>query len=238
MPDVESQPSPTLRSLLGSLTVVQAWAIGGAIVSIVVSCFLVGVFAESVKNAAEVDRLSNRNTDLQRSVNDLTSTLKSVLNERRMIEGKAEFLNRYVSYLVGHDDISKQLLVNVVCTLWKDSETRRIRIDGQRLISPADINGEMSPDVRDLLIRYGVSPDLLSRIRQNNVQRFAQAQPFARVNRPFQIQRQVALAEVEKQTSNIRVVKIITFYDGSAYQMPQEIAVAVHTKSECSLVHP
>jgi hypothetical protein len=151
-----------------------------------------------------------------------------------MLDGKAEFLNRYVSYLVGHDDISKKLLVDFVCVLWKDSETRRVRIEGLPLVSTADLNGQLSPDVKALLIRYGVSASLLENLGQNEVHPFAQAQRFAQA----QHQRQAALATVEKQASNIHVVKTITFYDGTTYQMPQEIAVAVHTKRECSIVSP
>ena len=43
-----------------------------------------------------------------------------------------------------------------------------------------------------------------------------------------------ALTTMQKQTQGIQIIKVITFFDGSQYQMPQDIAVAVHMKPECS----
>lgn len=43
-----------------------------------------------------------------------------------------------------------------------------------------------------------------------------------------------AVGVVTKSASNVRVIKIVTFADGNAFEMPQEIAVSVHLRSDCA----
>jgi hypothetical protein len=46
--------------------------------------------------------------------------------------------------------------------------------------------------------------------------------------------RRDAASAGENYASGTKVIKVITFADGSQYQMPDEIALAVHTKPECA----
>ena len=175
--------TPTLRELLLSMTTGQAWALGGAIVALVAGSFYLGNLVGSFVPAAKNAQLSSVNEGLQERINTLQDNLKTASEQYRQLDAKTEFLNRYVSYLTEpRDSTSKQLFIDVVCSMWRESERQRIH--------------------------FGLSL-------------------------PFLVNRS-SVATVTKT----QLVKTVTFYDNTTYQMPQEISVAVHSDRECSILAP
>ena len=185
MPD---DTTPTIRELLLSITVGQAWALGSSIVALLVGSFILGNFIGSFVSAAKNAKLSDANEGLQVTINTLKDSLNTASERYQQLDAKTEFLNRYVSYLVApNDSTSKQLFVDVVCSMWRDSERRRIR--------------------------FALGP-----------------QP------PFVVDRSPVAVVGKAPGRDYKLVKTVTFYDNTTYQMPQEISVAVHSDRECSIL--
>jgi hypothetical protein len=112
-----------------SLSVKQLWALAGLIVTVLGGAFGFGAFVQKTANESsalgkdcEISDLNTRNVDLQRTVDTLTKGLEQSSSEIDTLTLKSEFLNRLAGYLQGKDDISKKLLVDVVCSMWKQSE--------------------------------------------------------------------------------------------------------------------
>jgi hypothetical protein len=258
-----------LRELFHSLSTGQAWSIGAACVAVICGSFLLGgvlqsgrddtainakdqqitsLKSESATNKLASDQqiasLNTRVRDQDRAITEVTKNLTGALNEKDIYAQKAEFLNRYLSYVQGHDSVAKTLLVNVVCLMWKESEKKRVSIlRGPPNITAEQIRSGLDSETEALLFSNNIPRDLIDRIR--TPERFVQSSSStSRVNVLRQAQvfpgqdaqevRQIAGATVEKYVSTIRIIKIITFPDGSQYQMPDEIALAVHTKPECA----
>jgi hypothetical protein len=175
-------------------------------------------------------------TDLQRGLEGLGQALKSSEITRQSLEGEVEFLNRYLSYATSPNDASKATFINLVCALWKESEKRRVHIDRSPLDIPQiQIQNGLSPELRALLERYGISRETLDRASQPSVV----VQPVGVA--PFTINRtapnfpaQEAVATIQKQARNIGLIKVVTFADGLRFEVPPEIALTVHTRADCS----
>jgi len=197
--------TPRLRDLLILLRVGQIWTIGAALAALVVGAFLFGGVVEGFSDQVRVIKLSDINSKLRRendalqsSLTSAQSSLASAQHQAAMVNGKAEFLNRYVQYLANHDALSKKLFVEVVCSLWKESEERVLH-PGAPSFSTTIVTGP----------------------------------PFAIVN-PSSVANRRPFATVAKPASH-REVKTVTFFDGTTYDMPQEIAIAVHADNSCSV---
>lgn len=264
VPPTNTEPKITLLDLLRSLTVPQAWAIGVAVLGLVMGSFAFGVLIESgrgriVANSKDAEiaaltstlsttrlekdqtiaNLHTKNGELNRVVEALKGTLSSTLTGKELFEGKAEFLNRYVAYVQTKNDVSKKLLVDVVCSMWKETQKRRIQVQRSPIVIPVDnILRGLDSDTEQLLLRNGVAQEVLSRIQRPDTRSTAVG-PFSSISKSADVQRNTtvqrdAIAALQKSTQSISIIKVITFFDGSQYQMPQEIAVAVHMKSECA----
>jgi hypothetical protein len=250
----------TLGQVWRSLTVAQAWVLSASVVAVLSGTFGLGVFFQSLlHNAtisgkereisrlnAELDsvRLANQGAtaelrqqvaDARRTSEALEKGLAAAIGDRDAFEGKAEFLHRYIEYIQTHHEISKKLLVDVVCKMWRDTQRRRISIERQPLeVSAGSLASGLDAETMDLLMKNGVSSELIERVqRPENFVNRAVVQPFDRTENPEEV-RERALSSIVKQASGISVVKFVTFFDGMRYQMPDEIAAAVHTHPECS----
>jgi hypothetical protein len=247
-------PAPTVRDIGRALTVGQLWAIAVAFVALIGGVFAFGVFVQSVRGSGdafakderihqlttELSGKERQNGDLQRAVDGLTNQFKMVLDARDALDTKAEFLNRLVSYLQAGDDTSKKLLVDVVCSMWKESQKRRIRLVREPVnVSLESMRRGLPPDVEELMVaRGGASREMLQRIRRNDFPTEAARVGPVTVQRPLAVNpsnnRDQAAATIQKHAQGIEVLKIVSFPDSTNYQMPQEIAAAVHMKNECA----
>lgn len=230
----------TLPRVLRELTVTQIWLIGGAIVGLLSGMFSLGVFAESIRNSTiiadkslEISTLKGQLTDKDRTIrqsqekyDDLDRNFKAlgeritkIAESRAAFDMKVEFLNRMVAYLTLHDQTSTNLLRDYVCVMWRDSTKRSLGVERGRL--NLDLSRGLSSSERDLLLRLGVSPtDLESVEDRRGLDRGAE------VTRP-------ARQKLEKYADGAQLAKRVIFPDGSKYDIPQDIAAAVHNRTEC-----
>ena len=268
-PKIKDASTISFSQLVASLTTVQLVAIIAAIVAILGGAFSFGMLIQGSRDDSTLNgkdrEIANGNTslaaanlasaqtvgDLRRVVETLKATADQALTERDLLEGKAEFLNRYLSYLEDPNPtgISRKLFSDLVCALWKDSQKRRVRIERKPVeVSQFDIRRGLDPDTERLLLTNGVPADLIERVKHPeafanqsspSVQRdtglLARVNPTAtpRVNPTVNPQSVAdnAMATVSKVSSGITVIKTVTFFDGTAYQVPQLIAVEVSLRA-------
>jgi hypothetical protein len=235
--------APAVRQLLGSLTPSQLWGLGIAVVAVISGAFALGVFVENTRGESvllersrEIAGLEDQVSDHQSALEVARDRLEEAATERAMLESKAEFLNRYVSYANSNDEVSKKLFADYVCTMWRDTQERRLQLDrGQVQISIEDLKGGVSPQVEQLLEQHGIESGTIRRLRDLEVQRTTPgAQPL--VDRGTGTSRE--LSDLEKQVTGelqgIRITKTVTFFDGTRYDVPQPVAVEVHLRPECA----
>ena len=257
----EEQPGNlTIRQLIGALTLQQAWTLGGCIVVIIVGCVALGGWMASARNEdkiaeknhtiqdlknAEAQKLQDmRNAEAQNKraeaenaakLDGATRALKAMEIESRAIAGKAEFLERYLAYKIDGSGRSKALFANHVCALWKQWQEYSIHIDSAPL------------NLSDLSLRAGVTPEVRRFLRENGVPDYLLDQasggapvgvvrPFPQTTKSVDVNRnsQNAIANVQKIASQASLKKIVRFRDGSTYQVPDEVALVVHSNQSCA----
>lgn len=229
------QPTFTMGGLWKALSISQVWSIGSALAGLVAGAVVVGGYVQSVRGERELSNLAATNNSLASTNSSLTAKIAEL--ERALtasgalsrnsdakiqeLRGEIEFLNRFVSYEVVRNDTSKMLFVNTVCVLWRDAESRRLRVVSAPIeLSSAEIQRGLSPQMKELLVHYGVSAAELDRAAGSPT-----GEGLADVQR--------AVANVQKQTSGIDIKKTVTFADGLSFEIPAEIALIVHSKPDC-----
>jgi outer membrane murein-binding lipoprotein Lpp len=216
--------TPSLLELLRSLTVAQTWSAAVTVVSVLTGAFLLGGLVQSVRDDSKITEISAENRTLKSGIETLSSALKTAQDAQELLKGKAEFQNRYLTYLIAPSSaVSDKLFVDFVCGLWKQSQKHRIQTERRRLeFTIADLQQGLSPDMRELLLKHGVSPQILDRIQAGLIGQ----QQIPSLERD--------LNNINKTLNGIVVVKTVTFFDGTKYTVPDEIALAVHMKAECA----
>jgi hypothetical protein len=257
-----SDTSPRIADLSRSITVGQGVTIAGVIIVVVTGIFGLGAWLQSSRSDVEllqknteiseknktinekdktISDLTTKYDDQKRAVDALTGNLQQAFARVDALETKDELLTRLAGYLQYKDEVNRKLLENVVCSMWKQSEQKRIRLDKQPVrLSYEDLRRGLPPDVEKLLVSQGVSSELLTRLRTNNFlprEEIAGVGPLT-VRRPVQVNPyndpDTAAATVSKSASNVTVIKVITFADGASFEMPQEIAASVHMRADCA----
>jgi len=240
--------------LLRSLTVGQAWGIAVAIVALIGGSAGIGALVQSVhdeEKVAQKDRTISELTDQKNStvaelkdrerqaldrerqatanVEGVTSVLANMQARERALKGKAEFLERFLTYRLQPSDLSKKLFVDHVCALWRQSQELSIHVEFGRLdVTPFDLRRGLTPEVRKFLEANGVSGSLLDQAAGPEPARvFPQAPQVTRT--PAN-----AIEQLEGQVQGVMLKKGVTFFDGATYRVPDEIAVAVHGNSNCA----
>jgi hypothetical protein len=177
----------------------------------------------------KMNQLNAKSTEAGRNFNSVTNAIKEIGRERAALETKSEFLERFLTYRNAPGDVSRKLFVDYVCALWKNSEERRVQVDSSPLnISAEQIRAGLSPDLKSLLIARGV-PEIFFK----NAMKGGVVGVFPTVTRVSPSPGE-AIATIEKQANSLNVVKIVHFFDGTTYQVPPEIALAVHTNPLCA----
>ncbi|RWO49221.1 hypothetical protein [Mesorhizobium sp.] len=236
----------TVSGILRSLTVTQLWTIGGAVAGATAALVLLGGWVQSVKDEGKlankdlfisdltseknkiISDLASEKTKIAAELREATVLVMSADNERAALQDKATFLERFLAYKLAPGDVSQKLFTDYVCVLWKQSGSSRTRVIPSTLqITPGQIRSGLSEDFRAFLIRSGVSAAFLDQASA----RLPLTQPLASRVAPVSSD---AINRVAKQAQSLEVIKIVNFYDGTNYQVPQEIAFAVHNRSECA----
>jgi hypothetical protein len=178
---------------------------------------------------SDKDKLTASIDKINQTVQSAGGILQQAQADRQALESKTEFLERYLSYNLAPESSARQLFINYVCALWKGSEERKVGITQSAVdLTPAMLQSGLSPELRDYLLQHGISDLFIQRASSPVVSR----SPF--VSPVVSPTPQEAIATIQKQVSNLTVIKIVHFYDGTSYQVPEEIALAVHTQPSCA----
>jgi hypothetical protein len=226
----------TLADLLGRLTVKQFLGVAVALVTLIGGSIGVGAWVQSARDDAEKSRvisgldgrintINGQLEEAHRNFDGATDAIKSLALERHALEGKTEFLERFLRYKIAASDQSKKLFVDHVCVLWKDSEEYRVHISNTIEITDDQIRSgglsNLSPYIRMLLIRQGVPEQFFK--------------PGKIDPRVFRLMKAAdPIAAIQKQVQAIPMVKTIQFYDGTSYYVPQEIVAVVRSRPDCA----
>jgi hypothetical protein len=251
---------PSIREILSGLRPPQLWGLGSSIVVLFIGSLGLGTFIEKTQSQnalleknMRIAELTNNSSSivfskdkeiskLGEEINDLKSVIQFVRDKLKdkesiyfRLETKSEFLNRYVSFMTAKDDFSKKLFSDYVCVMWKNSQERRLHIDQGRInISVDDLKRGISPNVQLLLQNYGIDPSLISQM--NRLEKESDRpvpQPFIRNNPFISPQHSHIEDELDSRLQKVHITKTVTFFDGTKYEVPEEVAIDVHTRADC-----
>lgn len=228
-----NQPT-TLIALLHGLTPAQAWKLGGAMIAAAVSLVTFGGWIVAVSEKAEVAKREIAIVDLKGDLEKATKFIKGDGHQYQQLAAKSEFLERYLAYKIAPGDLPKKLFADHVCALWRRAAQYAVGAQlGSLDLEEADIRLGLPERIKELLRKQGVEEEWLA--RATDTEGIASVAPS--VLRQFQGQkltRDEAIARIRKYSMGAEVRKVITFSDGSQYQVPTEIAVEVHSRGNCA----
>jgi hypothetical protein len=235
----KSPENITFSELKTTLPVRVWWGIAGATLAVVVGAASLGAWLQSGRDQSVIVSQETNESQLQGKLNDANGKIQAmvgVINEAsardRAISSKAEFLDRFLAYRNAPGEESRIAFAGYVCALWKNSEEHQVHVDAAPIQLTADsIQSGLSPELKSFLISKGVSETFFEHAERGTT---TLVQPFA-VTRPVVSPTQAeAIATIQKFAQSAHLVKIVHFYDGTNYQVPDEIAYAVHTDPKCA----
>jgi hypothetical protein len=227
----------TLLQLLRSLSAKAAWGIATSCVVLIVGATTFGTWVQSIKDSStfgelqhKVDEANGKVDEVNRKIDTVVGMLNEAGKRERAAAGKSEFIERYLAYVKAPSAPGAQsTFTDFVCALWRDSQERRVHIDERQLqLSPDQIRAGLSPELKRYLQSKG-TPDILFQ----NAQKDFQPQTFPNIVPTVSPSPQEAVATIQKVVASETLEKIVKFYDGTVYKVPDEIAIAVHTDPQC-----
>jgi hypothetical protein len=205
-----------------------------------------------------VDGLTKSNADLEQRFTSLTiesgelrrrqaafeASSAAARAERGVLVGEAQFLNRYIAYAglpgaAAAKPSDARSLVDALCSLWtsKDKPSTRFETGPLQLAAQDFEQGRMPPDLQTLLVENFISLDPL---RETRVADAAAAQVSKLAKSALAHQAILpnattlsSLATLNRQTESIKIVKSVTLLDGTRYDIPRPIAIALQIRREC-----
>jgi hypothetical protein len=168
----------TLADLLGRLTVKQFWGVAVALVALIGGSIGIGAWVQSARDedkvadknrvisdlGGKINTINGQLEEARRNFDGATDAIKSAARERQALEGKASFLERFLSYKVAPSGQSGKLFIDHVCALWKNSEDRSVHWSyGGLNVTEDQIRGGLSPELRRLLIEKGVPEEFFQK---------------------------------------------------------------------------
>ena len=232
-----------IGQLVASMRPAHLWAVLGAIAAIAGGAFYLGELKEQTSSQAELNKKDQKLAVLQSNLStqtEKTAGVEASLKEaadlinaqrrhQKMLEMKAEFLNRYVSYYSARGTQATKLFADFVCVLWRNAQENRLSMDlGGMEIKPDRIGRQMLPQLLQILANMGFDPNEIMDLPPPRVSRNPNAPP----NRTVQ---EAALAErAAASLAKAQLTKTITFFDGTAYRLPDRVAMEVHLREDCA----
>jgi len=193
----------------------------------------------------DLSEFAIRNGEYAQRLSALEVTVANARAANEALTRQIAFLNRYIAYAAAQTDIARSQLVDSLCPLWKNGEKLHAKFERQPLdISLSDITqGRVTPEIQTLSVENFVSLEPLQRLRVGDV--VASAPPSASGAKAVAHQVSTiaattagtntdqAFGALQKQLATIKVLKAIGFADGSRYEIPRPVAVAVQIRREC-----
>jgi len=160
-------------------------------------------------------------------------------------EAKSEFLHRYVSYLEAPDSNMRRLFSSHVCVLWREAQRDILTRKSDEFTLQEVSRGRLTSLAVEALAERGVSREMVRKYAQLNrdradiqrrVRKGTRVGPLRRADRRAEAQLR-ELQGLDKSIGNALggglTTKTVTFFDGTTYQIPQEIADDVHQRTDC-----
>ena len=252
----KSGPSlvPLLWGLVGGLLGVVAGAAG-------VGNSLIGNASSHARSPVEMAELNGRLDELRR---DLKAREKELAAEREARKEavsaarqaseaadwakvaatlKDEFLSRFLAHEQARTDVSKAVLIDTVCGVWKQRQAARMSIATAPLeLRDDQLRGVLRPEMEQFLLQNGVTAELLANARRTPSE---VAMPAVTPYNVFEVQRAAqtrhrvlrqsheAVAALQRQVQNIKIAKRVRFADGGEYRLPQEVALGMQSNKDC-----
>jgi hypothetical protein len=239
----------SLGGLVSVMKPRQMWAVLGAIAVLIAGAFSLGTMREQIHSetvsqamAKEMDEVRQELSNAQSKTGDTAARLEEAAKmigrargETRVVKSKAEFLNRYVSYLLVQDHLSAKLFTDFVCVLWKDAQENRLQIDmGALEVQATDIVAGVSPEMLEFLSEQDFDAEDIQALQapagHTGVSRGPSTSTTeARPRRATPRLAQRAAAALQK----VQLSKTVTFFDNTSYTVPADISVRIHQRTDC-----
>jgi outer membrane murein-binding lipoprotein Lpp len=234
----------TVSEIFRSLTIKQTWGLGFCVAAVIGGSVALGSWVQSARDDdkiaekngkiaelnSRIDDLGKQQKDDQAKIDGASSAVKAMSRRYNALKGKSDFLEHYLTYVNSPIEASRKVFINYVCALWRQSEEYSIHVDRAPLdIRAAEIMiGSVTPELREFLLSQGIPDEFLDRATT------PAPSPSTVVSRRPPYTQEDAAATVQKMASGITLEKIVHFFDGTSYRVPNEIAVAVHLDSNCA----
>jgi hypothetical protein len=182
-----------------------------------------------------------RSGELMQRLSALEMSFGSARADNDALTRQITFLNRYMAYANAQTDSARSSLVDSLCTLWRNGEKLRVKFERQPIdISLSDITqGRVTTEIQTFLVENFISLEPLQRLRAGDV--LAAATPSTTGAKATMHQLATAstnadqaFTALQKQLAALKVLKSISFSDGSRFDIPRPVAVAVQIRRECS----
>jgi len=239
-----------IRDIIRGLNTGQVYAILLFAIGIFGAGFGFGERLSSAKYDRELsDKSANYEHQLDEAKQQLTEAKQAregavnfaaiTHHESRAYKAKAEFLNRFLSYLQDNTPggAMEKLFVDHVCVLWRQTQRDIFSIESNTLtLQDLARDRPLSPAAIAALAAFGIDNSEINEYRelvgrrsliepQANRFPLSQTADFQRLqNLESQFQ-----GRVEKGVTT----KTVRFFDGSSYDIPQPIATQVHFRADC-----
>jgi hypothetical protein len=190
-----------------------------------------GGWVQSVRDESKSAGLQSKLDEANGKIESMVGMLSDANKRERAVATKLEFLDRFLSYRnAASDTAAKTTFIGFVCALWRDSQERKVHFDERPLeLSPSQFRSGLSPELKKFLSSKGI-PEIFFQNAQNNT--VPQTSPI--ISKPVVGPSSgEAIDAIQKVVASEHLVKIVSFYDGTSYRVPDEIAFAVHTDPQC-----
>jgi len=193
------------------------------------------------------ENLEKSKAETKQIAYDSAEVIRNAATKAHAFQAKAEFLNRFLYYEQSHNEVMFKLFVDHVCVLWRNNQrdiletrTERFSIDDIEGNRPLDKNTELALNAVGIDSNTIEEYVALSRNRsqiQPTTKRVTRVGPFFHQTTPEpnpQFERLQTLdRKFQSATQKIPSRKTVTFFDNTTYEVPPEVATAVHLRADC-----
>ncbi|MGI9369955.1 MAG: hypothetical protein ACR2O2_14055 [Ruegeria sp.] len=261
----------SLFSLLKAMTLFEWAAVVAVLISVGGGAATVGAWLEGQKRAdivaaavapvqTELDKVKTAQIDVLSQNASLLRANQAMENQVRIFSRQAEldaafttFSQNYINWLAGGGDVAKDILVDYVCLLFRESQVAGQKLQFDALSFKDVVAGDFDASLEELQ-KSGFNSALIKELRQLReaggqvTERYRQLSTLTgerlrpRVTRnpnTATVYPEVDVEEIEDlavstvEEAEGRMIKTVTFPQRPPFVLPQDVALAVHKNPGC-----